>query len=475
MVDTTRAAQRPRSMFEKIWARHVIAEREGGESLIYIDRNFVHEGPFYAFDGLRLENRRIHRPLKQFAIADHYAPTQHREAGVVAIQDPDIRRMIEQLEQNARDFGVPLIGMTDARQGIMHVVAAELALVQPGMITTAADSHTTSIGAFGALAFGVGASEIKHILATQSLWFRKPKTMRVTVEGSLSRGVAAKDVILAVVGRVGLSGGTGHVIEYAGPAISGMTMDERMTICNMSIEMGARAGMVAPDETTFAYLKGRQYAPSAEYWDQAMAFWRGLPTEPGAQFDQELSLDASRIEPMVTWGNLPEHALPISARVPHPDEAANEKQRGHYERALAYMQLEPGMRLTDVAVDRVFIGSCTNARFEDLAAAAEILRGRHAVVPAMVSPGSTDVKRRAEAAGLDRIFKEAGFEWRDSACSMCVGSNGDFALPGERCASTSPRNYENRQGRGVRTHLMSPAMAAAAAVTGRLTDVRNLG
>jgi len=328
MVDTTRAAQRPRSMFEKIWARHVIAEREGGESLIYIDRNFVHEGPFYAFDGLRLENRRIHRPLKQFAIADHYAPTQHREAGVVAIQDPDIRRMIEQLEQNARDFGVPLIGMTDARQGIMHVVAAELALVQPGMITTAADSHTTSIGAFGALAFGVGASEIKHILATQSLWFRKPKTMRVTVEGSLSRGVAAKDVILAVVGRVGLSGGTGHVIEYAGPAISGMTMDERMTICDMSIEMGARAGMVAPDETTFAYLKGRQYAPSAEYWDQAMAFWRGLPTEPGAQFDQELSLDASRIEPMVTWGNLPEHALPISARVPHPDEAANEKQRG---------------------------------------------------------------------------------------------------------------------------------------------------
>ncbi|GAA4322440.1 3-isopropylmalate dehydratase large subunit [Pigmentiphaga soli] len=474
MAETQGGAQRPRTMFEKIWARHVIAEREGGESLIYIDRNFVHEGPFYAFDGLRLENRKIHRPLRQFAIADHYVPSKDRPAGVVQIADPDIRRMVEQLERNARDFGMPLIAMNDPRQGIMHVVAAELAMAQPGMITTAADSHTTSIGAFGTLAFGVGASEIKHILATQSLWFRRPRTLRVTVEGALPRGVTAKDVILAIVGKVGLAGGTGHVIEYAGPAVRAMTMEQRMTMCNMSIEMGARAGMVAPDDTTYAYLEGRQYAPSAAHWEQAVAFWRTLPSDPGAQFDKEVAVDAAAIEPMVTWGNLPEHALPITARVPHPDDAVDAKQRAHFERALAYMKLEPGMPLTEVTVDRVFIGSCTNARFEDLAAAAEVLKGRRAVVPAMVSPGSSDVKRRAEAAGLDLIFKAAGFEWRDSACSMCVGSNGDFPQPGERCVSTSPRNYENRQGRGVRTHLASPAMAAAAAVTGRLTDVRTL-
>ena len=474
MADKDTAAKRPRSMFDKIWARHVIAEREGGESLIYIDRNFVHEGPFYAFDGLRLAKRRVHRPLKQFAIADHYAPSVGRAGGVAAIKDAEIRRMIEQLEQNTRDFGIPFIGMNDPRQGIMHVVAAELALVQPGMVTTAADSHTTSIGAMGALAFGVGASEIKHILATQSLWFRKPKTLRVSVDGMLPRGVTAKDVILAVVGRIGLSGGSGHVLEYAGSAIRAMSMDERMTVCNMSIEMGARSGMVAPDETTFAYLKGRQFAPGPEHWDQAVEFWRTLRTDEGAAFDKEVALQAADIAPMVTWGNLPEHALPITARVPHPDEAKTAQQRTHIERALAYMKLEPGQPLSGIAVDRVFIGSCTNARFEDLAAAAAIVKGRRVVVPSMVSPGSSDVKRRAEEAGIDRVFKEAGFEWRDSACSMCVGSNGDFALPGERCASTSPRNYENRQGRGVRTHLVSPAMAVAAAVTGRLTDVRTL-
>jgi 3-isopropylmalate/(R)-2-methylmalate dehydratase large subunit len=462
------------NMFEKIWARHVIAEREGGESLIYIDRNFVHEGPFYAFDGLRLANRKVHRPLKQFAVADHYAPSLGRAGGVAAIKDPEIRRMIEQLEQNTRDFGIPFIGMNDPRQGIMHIVAAELAVVQPGMVTTAADSHTTTIGAFGALAFGVGASEIKHILATQSLWFRKPKTLRVTVEGERPPGVTAKDVVLAVVGKVGLSGGSGHVIEFAGSTIRALTMDDRMTVCNMAIEMGARSGMIAPDETTFAYLKGRQFAPSPEQWEKAVAFWRTVPSDDGAVFDKEVTLSAKDIAPMVTWGNLPEHALPITARVPHPDDAKTPQQRTHIERALAYMKLEPGQALTDIAVDRVFIGSCTNARFEDLASAAAILKGRKAIVPAMVSPGSTDVKRRAEEAGIDRIFKDAGFEWRDSACSMCVGSNGDFALPGERCASTSPRNYENRQGRGVRTHLLSPAMAAAAAVTGHLTDVRTL-
>lgn len=465
---------RPRSMFEKIWDRHVITARGDGESLIYIDRNFVHEGPFYAFDGLRLAGRKVHRPLKQFAIADHYAPSQNRAGGIAGIRDPEIRHMVEQLERNARDFHIPLIGMTDPRQGIMHVVAAELAVVQPGMVTTAADSHTTSIGAFGALAFGVGASEIQHILATQSLWFRRPKTLRVTVDGELPRGVSAKDVILAIVGKVGLSGGNGHVIEYAGSTLRAMTMDERMTVCNMSIEMGARSGMVAPDETTFAYLKGRQYAPAGAQWEQALAFWRTLPSDSEATFDKEVSLSAKDIAPMVTWGNLPEHALPITARVPHPDDASSAHQRAHIERALEYMNLVPGSALTDIAVDRVFIGSCTNARYEDLVVAAAVLKGRRAVVPAMVSPGSSDVKRRAEAAGLDRVFIDAGFEWRDSACSMCVGSNGDFALPGERCASTSPRNYENRQGRGVRTHLVSPAMAAAAAVTGKLTDVRTL-
>lgn len=465
---------KPRSMFQKIWDRHVVASRDDGESLIYIDRNFLHEGPFYAFDGLRLAGRKVHRPLKQFAIADHYAPSLNRAAGVAGIADPEIRRMIEQLEQNARDFGVPLIGLNDARQGILHVVAAELALIQPGMVTTAADSHTTSIGAFGAFAFGVGASEIKHILATQTLWFRKPKTLRVTVEGALPIGVTAKDVVLKIVGKVGLSGGSGHVIEYAGSTIRAMTMDERMTVCNMSIEMGARSGMVAPDETTFAYVKGREFAPAAEHWEQALAFWRTLPGDPDASFDKEVALSAQEIEPMVTWGNLPEHALPISGRVPHPDDASSSEQRKHIERALSYMGLEPGLALTGITVDRVFIGSCTNARFDDLVAAASIVRGRRVVVPAMVSPGSSDVKRRAEAAGLDKIFIAAGFEWRDSACSMCVGSNGDFALPGERCASTSPRNYENRQGRGVRTHLVSPAMAAAAAVTGHLTDVRTL-
>jgi len=464
----------PQSMFDKIWARHVVAQRDDGECLIYVDRNFVHEGPFYAFDALRLAGRKVRRPLRQFAIADHYLPSLNRAAGLDGIKDPEIRHMVEQLEKNATDFGLPLIGMRDPRQGIMHVVGPELGLAQPGMVITAADSHTTTNGAFGAFAFGIGASEIKHVLATQGLWYRKPKTMRITIDGPLSAGVTAKDVILAIIAKIGISGGSGHVIEYAGSTLRAMTMEQRMTICNMSIEAGARAGMVAPDETTFAHMKGRQFSPAGADWDKALAFWKTLPSDAGAKFDKEVALAGAEIAPMVTWGIVPGDALPIGSVVPDPKDASSPEQRLHIERALEYMGLTAGAPLTSLKVDRVFIGSCTNARYDDLCAAAAVVKGKHAVVPAMISPGSTDVKRRAEADGLDAIFIAAGFEWRDSACSMCVGSNGDFAQPGERCASTSPRNFPNRQGRGVRTHVLSPAMAAAAAITGRLTDVRTL-
>ena len=462
------------NMFEKIWQRHIVAQRDDGEALLYVDRNFVHEGPFYAFDALRLDKRKARTPLKQIAISDHYLPSLDRAQGVNGVRDPEVKRMIEQLAANARDFGIPFIGIDDSRQGIMHVVGPDLGMVQPGMVITAADSHTTTNGAFGAFAFGIGATEIKHVLATQALWQRKPRTLRVTVDGKLPAGVTAKDVILAIIGKIGIRGGGGHVIEYAGSAFRAMTMEQRMTVCNMSIEAGARAGMVAPDETTFAFLEGREFAPKGGDWNKALALWRTLPTDAGATFDKEAELSAAAIAPMVTWGTLPEDSLPITGKVPDPAMEPNAEQRAHIERALRYMDLKPGMPLTEIRVDRVFIGSCTNARFDDLVAAAAIAKGRRTVVPAMISPGSTDVKRRAEAAGLDKIFIAAGFEWRDSACSMCVGSNGDFALPGERCASTSPRNFENRQGRGVRTHLLSPAMAAAAAVTGKLTDVRTL-
>ena len=383
--------------------------------------------------------------------------------------------MVEQLSRNAKDFGLPFIGMDDkVRQGIMHVIGPDLGLVQPGMVITAADSHTTTNGAFGAFSFGIGASEIKHVLATQSLWYRKPKTLRVTVEGKLGAGVTAKDVIIAIIAKVGISGGVGHVIEYAGSAMRAMTMEQRMTVCNMSIEAGARAGLVAPDETTFKFLEGREFAPKGAQWDAALNYWKSLPSDSGATFDQEVELAAGDIAPMVTWGTVPDDALPITGKIPDPAQAKDKVERVHLERALHYMGLTAGMAITDIKIDRVFIGSCTNARFEDLVAAAAVAKGRKAIVPAMISPGSTDVKRRAEAAGLDKIFIAAGFEWRDSACSMCVGSNGDFPAPGESCASTSPRNFENRQGRGVRTHLVSPAMAVAAAVTGKLTDVRTL-
>jgi 3-isopropylmalate/(R)-2-methylmalate dehydratase large subunit len=462
-------------MFDKIWDRHVVAQRDDGEALIYVDRNFVHEGPFYAFDKLRLEKRPMHRPLKQIAISDHYLPTLNRAGGINGIKDPEIRNMIEQLARNSRDFGLPFIGMDDpGRQGIMHVVGPDLGMVQPGMVITAADSHTTTLGAFGAFSFGIGASEIKHVMATQALWYRKPRTIRVTIDGKLGSGVTAKDVILAIIARIGISGAVGHVLEYAGSAMRAMSMEQRMTVCNMSIEAGARAGLVAPDETTYAYLEGREFSPKGAQWDAALNYWKSLPTDGDAKFDREVELPAGAIAPMVTWGTVPDDALPITGKVPDPAHAKDQVERVHLERALHYMGLTAGMPITDIRIDRVFIGSCTNARFEDLVAAAAVAKGRKAIVPAMISPGSTDIKRRAEAAGLDKIFIAAGFEWRDSACSMCVGSNGDFPAPGESCASTSPRNFENRQGRGVRTHLVSPAMAVAAAVTGKLTDVRTL-
>lgn len=464
----------PKTMFEKIWSRHVVAQRDDGETLLYVDRNFVHEGPFYAFDGLRRDGRRIRRPLKQIAVSDHYLPTVGRKSGIAGIADPEIRTMIERLAVNAREFGVPFIGIDDPRQGIMHVVGPELGLAQPGMVITAADSHTTTNGAFGAFAFGIGASEVKHVLATQALWQRKLRTLRVTVDGTLPKGVTAKDVILAIIAKIGISGGSGHVIEYAGSAIRGMTMEQRMTICNMSIEAGAKAGMIAPDETTYAYLEGRDHAPKGDLWNKALAVWRSLPSDTGARFDREVTLSAGDIVPLVTWGTTPEDVLPVTEKVPDPSSARTAEERAHMERALRYMGLAPGAPLSEVRVDRVFIGSCTNARIEDLRAAAAVVRGKRITVPAFISPGSTAVKRQAEAEGLDRIFLAAGFEWRDSACSMCVGANGDFAAPGERCASTSPRNFENRQGRGVRTHVMSPPMAAAAALTGKLTDVRTL-
>lgn len=464
----------PKTMVEKIWSRHVVAQRDDGETLLYVDRNFVHEGPFYAFDGLRRDGRRIRRPLKQTAVSDHYLPTVGRNSGIAGIADPEIRIMVERLAANAREFNVPFIGIDDPRQGIMHVVGPELGLAQPGMVITGADSHTTTNGAFGALAFGIGASEVKHVLATQALWQRKPGTFRVTVDGTLPKGVTAKDVILAIVAKIGISGGSGHVIEYAGSTVRGMTMEQRMTICNMSIEGGAKAGMIAPDDTTYTYLEGRGYAPGGDLWNRALALWRTLPSDADARFDKEVTLSARDIAPMVTWGTTPEDALPVTEKVPDPSSARTAEERAHMERALRYMGLPPGAPLSEVRVDRVFIGSCTNARIEDLRAAAEVVKGKRITVPAFISPGSTAVKRQAEAEGLDRVFLAAGFEWRDSACSMCVGANGDFAAPGERCASTSPRNFENRQGRGVRTHVMSPPMAAAAALTGKLTDVRTL-
>ncbi len=461
-----------RTLFQKIWDRHAITEQPDGTTLLHVARHLVHDGSRAGFRGLEQRGLPVRHPERTFGTPDHYvSTTSHR---LEDIAEPHRREMVAALAENARTHGITAFELGDVRQGIVHIIGPEQGITQPGLLMVCGDSHTATHGALGALAFGIGASEVEHVLATQTLWQRRPKSMRITVDGALAPGVTPKDVILAIIARIGAAGGTGHVIEYAGDTFRQMSMEGRLTVCNMSIEAGARAGMVAPDDTTYAYLQGRPFAPQGPQWDQALAFWRTLPTDPGAQFDREETLDASSIAPMVTWGTSPEDAAPITSSIPDPATAPTAERRDAMVRALAYMALEPGTPIQHIPVDRVFIGSCTNARIEDLRAAAAIAQGRHAKVPTMVVPGSGLVKTQAEAEGLHHIFQTAGFEWREPGCSMCVGMNGDLVASGERCASTSNRNFVGRQGRGARTHLLSPAMAAAAAATGRFTDVRTL-
>ena len=462
----------PRTMFEKIWSRHAVVARDDGQTLLYIDRHLLHEGSHHAFDMLRKRGLEVRRPDRTFATPDHYVATTGRELS--ANQDPGRRRMVEALEHNAAAARITLFGIADARQGIVHVIGPEQGLSQPGLTIVCGDSHTSTHGALGALAFGIGASDASHVLATQTLWQPKPKTMRATLSGRLGFGVVAKDLILAIIAEIGAGGASGHVVEYAGSSIEGLSMEGRMTVCNMSIEAGAKAGMIAPDDVTLSYLEGRPYAPEGEHWRQAETYWRSLPSDAQAEFDREVELDANDVAPMVTWGTSPEDAAPITGRVPEPAEEPDGERRAAVERALDYMGLRPGTPLAEIAIDRVFIGSCTNGRIEDLRAVAAVVKDRRAAVPAMVVPGSGLVKRQAEAEGLDRVFTGAGFEWRQPGCSMCVAVNGDLVMPGERCASTSNRNFQGRQGPRARTHLMSPPMAAAAALTGKLTDVRRL-
>lgn len=458
-----------RTLFDKLWDDHVILAREDGEALLWVDRHFVHEGSHHAFRQLEAKGRPVAEPGLTFGIADHYVPTQGRPA----IADREVAGMVERLSANADKHGFRLFGLDDPAQGIVHVVGPEQGLTLPGLLIVCGDSHTSTHGAFGAFAFGIGASEVAHVLMTQTLWQKKPKRMRITVEGALGPHVSAKDLALHVIATIGADGARGHAVEYAGPAIEALSMEGRLTLCNMSIEAGARCALVAPDETTFTWIEGRPFAPRGEALAKAIAHWRTLRSDPGASFDREVAIDGSALAPLVTWGVSPEDAVPVTGAAPMIDDS--DPARAAYLRdALAYMNIPPGAPMESVAVDRVFIGSCTNARLEDLRAAADVLRGRKAAVPGLVSPGSSLVKKAAEAEGLDRIFIEAGLIWADSGCSMCVGMNGDLLRPGERCASTTNRNFRGRQGQGSRTHLMSPAMAAAAAVTGRLTDVRRL-
>lgn len=461
-----------RTLFDKVWDEHVVCTPPGRPPLLYIDLHLVHEvtSP-QAFDGLRAAGRRVRQPGRTFATVDHNIPTEPRGT---PINDPIAARQIEALQQNCREFGVPLFDMDSPDQGIVHVIGPELGLTQPGMTIVCGDSHTSTHGAFGALAFGIGTSEVEHVLATQCLPQRKPKSMAIHVVGELAQGVGAKDLALGVIRQIGTDGATGHVIEYAGEAIRGLSMEGRMTLCNMSIEAGARAAMIAPDETTFAYLKDRRFAPHGRAWESAVDRWRALGSDPGAEYDAEIEIHAPKLAPFVTWGTNPGMVAPIDGRVPEDDEIQGAMDRDTFDRMLEYMGLARGARIEDVTVDRVFIGSCTNSRLEDLRAAARVARGYHVApkVRAMVVPGSQAVKRAAEAEGLHWIFLEAGFEWRESGCSMCLGMNPDILQPGERCASTSNRNFEGRQGRAGRTHLVSPMMAAAAAIAGHFVDVR---
>lgn len=463
-----------RTLFEKIWDGHVVEADADGTCLLYIDRHLVHEvtSP-QAFEGLRTSGRTVRNPEGTLAVPDHNVPTSDRSRPIV---EETSRIQVETLEQNCRDFGVRLFGMRDVRQGIVHIIGPEQGFTLPGTTIVCGDSHTSTHGAFGAIAFGIGTSEVEHVLATSTLVQRRPKTMRISVDGELPLGCTAKDVILAIIGQIGTSGGTGYAVEYAGSVIRGLSMEGRMTICNMSIEAGARAGLIAPDETTFAYLQGRPMAPKGAVWEQAVRYWRTLPSDEGATYDAEVRLDAALIEPQVTWGTSPQDVVPITGRVPDPKAEASEERRRAMERSLEYMGLQPGTPMEEVRLDKVFIGSCTNGRIEDLRVVAGLVQGKH-VAPdlyAMIVPGSGLVKHQAEAEGLDEVFKAAGFDWREAGCSMCLGMNPDQLLPGERCASTSNRNFEGRQGKGGRTHLLSPAMAAAAALAGRLADVRKL-
>jgi 3-isopropylmalate/(R)-2-methylmalate dehydratase large subunit len=463
-----------KTLYDKIWEAHLVHEAPGESSVLYIDRHLVHEvtSP-QAFEGLRKAGRRPRRPELALAVADHNVPTKDRAKGIA---DPESAEQIATLENNAREFGIEYLPMNDIRQGIVHIVGPEQGWTLPGATIVCGDSHTSTHGAFGALAFGIGTSEVEHVLTTQTLPVSKSKNMRVTVGGALPLGVTAKDMALAVIAKIGTAGGTGYVIEYAGEAVRALTMEGRMTLCNMTIEGGARAGLVAPDETTFAYVAGRPRAPKAGGFESAVQYWKTLKSDDDARFDIEIALDARDIAPMVTWGTSPEQALPVTGKVPDPADFSDENKRAGAERALAYMDLKPGTPLASVKIDRVFIGSCTNGRIEDLRAAAAIAKGKKvaAHVGAMVVPGSGLVKHQAEKEGLDRIFLEAGFEWREPGCSMCLAMNADKLAPGERCASTSNRNFEGRQGRGGRTHVMSPAMAAAAAIAGHLVDIRTL-
>jgi 3-isopropylmalate/(R)-2-methylmalate dehydratase large subunit len=462
----------PLTMFEKIWRRHIVVDRPDGYTLLYIDRHLMHDGSVWGFNQLRRRNLKLRRPDRCFATPDHFVSTAAR--GLAAIPDPEYRDHVAAMARNQAEHGFTVFGVDDIRQGIAHVVGPEQGVTQPGLTMICGDSHTSTHGALGALAFGVGTSEVEHVMATQCLWQRKPKAMRIAVEGTLGFGVTAKDVILAIIARIGAGGAIGHVIEYAGSAIRALSIEGRLTVCNMSIEAGGRAGMVAPDDTTFSYLHGRPFAPKGAEWDKAMAFWRTVPSDAGAAFVREVTLDAAAIAPMVTWGTSPEDALPVTGRVPDPISAPDQAKREGMQRALAYMGLTPGTPIEEIAVDRVFIGSCTNARIEDLRSAAAVVKGRKAVIPSWAVAGSGLVKQQAEAEGLDRVFKDAGFEWREPGCSMCAGMNGDLGERDQRVASTSNRNFAGRQGPGVRTHLLSPAMAAAAAVTGRFADVRKL-
>lgn len=472
---TLLANSKPRTLYDKIWDSHVIRQNTAEEALLYIDRHLVHEvtSP-QAFEGLRTNGRTVRKPGATLAVADHNVPTTNRSG---FITDEQSRIQVETLEANCAEFNIRYFDMQDKRQGIVHIIGPEQGLTQPGMTIVCGDSHTSTHGAFGALAFGIGTSEVEHVLATQTLMQRRSKNMRISVEGQLMFGVCAKDLILAIIGHIGTAGGTGHVIEYAGSAIRELSMAGRMTICNMSIEAGARAGLIAPDEKTFDYIKGRPMAPSGDDFDRAVEWWSSLPSDEGAYYDTEIVLKSEDIPPQITWGTSPEDVVPITGHIPTSEDFADDARRQAAKRSLSYMGLEGGEKIEGIRIDNVFIGSCTNGRIEDLRDVAAISKGRKVAqgIEAIIVPGSGLVKEQAEAEGLDKIFIEAGYEWRDPGCSMCLAMNADRLDPGKRCASTSNRNFEGRQGRGGRTHLVSPPMAAAAAITGHLTDVRNIG